>query len=77
MTVEQLIARLNEIVKANPDNAKLEVIWYDSNEQYPVNTDDLKIDVLMDNESFSKRLICMMNSDRARYLDRTRWIKTI
>ena len=75
MTVEQLIARLNEIVKANPDNAKLEVIWYNSYEHYPENTKDMKIDVLLDNNSSSKRSVCMMNSDDAIRIDKTRWIK--
>ena len=68
MTVKQLIARLQKLIKENKRNADLEVMYYDNDQQFTKDTENMEIGILATKKD-PTNLVCMMNKDYALWFD--------
>lgn len=60
MKIKELLQRLNEIVKANPANADIDIYWYDEFEGHVSHGDGKPIKLYYFVES--KKAFCLMNA---------------
>ena len=62
MTVGQLIARLNELVEANPNNAKAEVRWWDDFEAHIALGEGQPINLYKYPFHNGDKIVCVLNN---------------
>ena len=60
MKVKQLIQKLNELVEANPENAELDVRWYDEALGHTSSGDGWPIQLFRN--VYSKQIYCVLNA---------------
>jgi hypothetical protein len=60
MKVKQLIKKLNELVEANPDNADLEIKWYDDSTGRISHGDGWPIQLFQN--IYTKEIHCILNA---------------